>query len=125
MDWSVVHYFFDGGSGRKEAEMSEKKKPESLLVPALVLAGCPDKTLKVPTHLYRHLHRMLAVLETRNLKLGLSASTRTHCQIAHLRQNARHLHSVQLRDEWQDFGDELIFHQFADFFLAAAFTTAE
>jgi hypothetical protein len=43
-DWSVVRYFLDGVSGRKEAESRQRKKPEPLLVPALVLAGCPEKT---------------------------------------------------------------------------------
>jgi len=55
----------------------------------------------------------------------LRAPPRPHRQIAHLHQDARHLHSVQLRNEWQELGDELIFHQLADFFLTSAFSSAE
>ena len=38
-----------------------------------------------------------------------------------MRQDARHLHAVQLGDEGQNLGDELVFHQFANFFLAVSF----
>ena len=48
-----------------------------------------------------------------------------HCQISHLRQDARHLHAVELPDERQNVRDELIFHQFANFFLAVPFSTSE
>jgi hypothetical protein len=51
----------------------------------------------------------------------LRASARAQRQIADLRQNARHLHTVQLGDERQQLCDKLIFYQFADFFLTVAF----
>src|SRR5216117_3642479 len=51
----------------------------------------------------------------------LRAPARPQSQVPHLRENARHLHPIQLRDEWQQFRDKLIFYQVADFFLAIAF----
>ena len=48
-----------------------------------------------------------------------------HRQIPHLGEDARHLHSVQLRHEGQDFRDKLIFHQFADFVLTVLFAATE
>jgi len=120
----------DCWAGRKQKR--QKKKAGTIAGPGLVLAGCPDKLEALSPEdacfaaegsLY------LCYIDTNfeNLKLEttLSASARSHCQVPHLRQNARHLHPVQLRNEWQDFGNELIFHQFADFFLAAAFSAAE
>src|SRR5437899_6350057 len=53
----------------------------------------------------------------------LRAPARPQSQVPHLRENARHLHPIQLRDEWQQFRDKLIFYQVADFFLAIAFAT--
>ena len=64
-------------------------------------------------------------LKRETLKLALRRSSRPYREIAHLRQDAGHLHAIQLRDEGQNFRDELVFHQFADFFLAALFAAAE
>src|SRR5437016_11391940 len=55
------------------------------------------------------------------LREFLRAPARPQSQVPHLRENARHLHPIQLRDEWQQFRDKLIFYQVADFFLAIAF----
>src|SRR5213083_1463697 len=57
------------------------------------------------------------------LREFLRAPARPQSQVPHLRENARHLHPIQLRDEWQQFRDKLIFYQVADFFLAIAFAT--
>src|SRR5438876_1000016 len=58
------------------------------------------------------------------LREFLRAPARPQSQVPHLRENARHLHPIQLRDEWQQFRDKLIFYQVADFFLAIAFATS-
>ncbi len=43
----------------------------------------------------------------------LRGSPRSHRQIPQLGQNARHLHSVELRNKRQNLGHKLVFHQFA------------
>src|ERR1700722_12143246 len=48
--------------------------------------------------------------------LPLRRPPRPDRQIPNLRQNARHLHAIQLRNKRQQLGDELILHQFADLF---------
>ena len=55
----------------------------------------------------------------------LSAPPWTNCQIPHLRENARHLHSVQLGEIGHHLGDELIFHQLTHFFLPIPFPTGK
>ena len=61
----------------------------------------------------------------RRIPISLRGPSRSQSQIPHLRQDARHLHSVQLRNKRQNFRDELIFHQLADFILAVLFPTTE
>src|SRR5438046_7507144 len=39
------------------------------------------------------------------LREFLRAPARPQSQVPHLRENARHLHPIQLRDEWQQFRD--------------------
>src|SRR5262249_37291250 len=73
----------------------------------LSVGGCPEKLCGAGA----------SPAEPRKLR----ASSRPQRQIAHLRQNARHLHSIQLRNEGQYLCDKLILHQLADFFLAIAF----
>jgi len=94
---------------------TDTKKAGTKDGPGLVLAGCPDKTggCAEPNQ-----------IGTKLEKLYLRATAWPYRQVSHLGQDARHLHPVELRNEGQEFGDELIFHQFVDFFLAAAFTAA-
>jgi hypothetical protein len=64
---------------------------------------------------------------SRNLEplRGLRGSPWSHRQVPQLGQNAGHLHSVELRNKWQNLGYKLVFHQFADFILTALFTASE
>jgi predicted hydrolase (HD superfamily) len=104
-----------------------KKAGTKVLVPAVSWLVCPDK-----------LRRRAGVNEVgarsrnaeprflrRKIPICLRGSSGPQRQIPHLRQDARHLHSVQLRNEWQNLSNELIFHQVADFVLAALFTATE
>src|SRR5580693_8841493 len=56
---------------------------------------------------------------------SLRSSSRPHRQVPELSQDARHLHPVQLRHERQNLRNKLVFHQFADFVLAALFSATE
>jgi hypothetical protein len=66
-----------------------------------------------------------ALLQRAVCAFWLRTSSRSHRQVTHLRQNARHLHPVQLRQIRHDLRHELIFHQFANFFLPVPFSTGE
>src|SRR5712672_2926076 len=55
----------------------------------------------------------------------LRAPSRPHRQVPHLRQNARHLHPVQLGQTRHNLGDELIFHQLTYFLLPVPFSAGE
>src|SRR6516164_1339176 len=59
----------------------------------------------------------------KNQSLGCSA--RPDGQVAYLCQDARHLHPVQLRHEWQNLRDEGILHQVPNLFLPAALAAGE
>src|SRR4051794_34425536 len=52
--------------------------------------------------------------------LKSSAAARMQRQVPNLRQDARHLHSIQLVDEGKHLGNVRVFHQVANFFLAVA-----
>jgi hypothetical protein len=58
-------------------------------------------------------------------KFSLRRPARAHRQIPHLRENARHLHSVQLREKRQHFRHERILQQFPNLFLTIAFAASQ
>ena len=67
-----------------------------------------------------HFNRIVASVPVASMLAASCRPPRTHRQVPHLRQNARHLHSIQLRDVRQYLCHKLIFHQFPHFFLPAA-----
>ncbi len=97
-----------------------KKAGTKGLVPAVSWLVCPDKLGK---------ERPRSARRTAEggcpTQLRLRGPSRPQRQIPHLSQDARHLHSVQLRNKRQNLRDELIFHQLADFVLAVLFPTTE
>lgn len=103
-------------------------KTPGLESPGFRLAGRPDKLLAwwSPFNCVAHQLQVLPVVGCR-LKGSwgrLGAPPGPYREVPHLRQNARHLHAIQLRDKGQQGCDKLIFDQFADFLPAIAFSTA-
>src|SRR5579864_861585 len=92
--------------------------------PRLQLAGCPDKIW----HRYRRTQtwRMYdAPQAPASREFSLRRPARAYRQVSHLRQNARHLHPVQLRKERQHLRHERILHQFPNLLLAVAFAASQ
>ncbi len=115
------------GDSAADAQIeSNKKAGTKVLVPAVSWLVCPDK-------LRRRAGVSGAGARSRNPGRAVAAKdlyslrgpSRPQSQVPHLGQDARHLHSIQLRNKRQDFRDELIFHQLADFVLAVLFPATE
>lgn len=94
---------------------------------AIFSSGCPvgvrpDKSQNLSSLMERPSGASAVPTHRPTTAKDLCAAPRSHCQIPHLGQNAGHLQAIQLREEGQYVGDELIFHQLADFFLTASFS---
>ncbi len=91
---------------------AEQKKAGTKIGPGVELAGCPDK---IEASWFAAAKDLIV----------LRRPSWSHRQIPQLRQDARHLHPIQLRHERQNLRDELIFHQLADFVLTVLFSATQ
>src|ERR1700677_63933 len=111
------------GAGRRKFPFSAirlaQKKSRNPKAPAVQLVVCPDKLFYSAARFLRT--ELRCAFEPPSWRL-LRAPPRPHRQVAHLRQNARHLHATQLRQKRHDVGYEWIFHQLAHLLLPTSFS---
>jgi hypothetical protein len=105
-----------------EQKVGSRKKAGADFAPAVQLVVCPEKTWDLHAAWTKNGSRGAGIGKLEgSLYQSLRAAPRPNRQIAHLCQNARHLHRVQLRQIRHDLRHKLVLDQFAHFFLAVAF----